>query len=135
MFICIFILFIYVFIYYSYTSHGILHCLWSTNLSKSFPRSIVLANIYLCSNFFFNRFCRVEKCEITPRCLYLDSLTLIILLVCMFTSYRSVTKKLCEIIFPGQKTFLVNETYPLYYRIFSNLVRPLISADGHFFEI
>ena len=24
---------------------------------------------------------------------------------------------------------------PLLYRIFSNLVRPLISADGHFFEI
>ena len=28
-----------------------------------------------------------------------------------------------------------NVTWVFVYRIFSNLVRPLISADGHFFEI
>ena len=51
--------------------------LWKADLSKSFCRlrmSISQLNMsifYLFSNFFFNRFCQVEKCGITPHCFYL----------------------------------------------------------------
>ena len=38
--------------------------------------SIVCVNIYLFSIFFFNRFCPMEKCEVTPNYLYRHSLTL-----------------------------------------------------------
>ena len=74
------------------TSHGILHYLRSADLLKSF-RLLVDFNIYLFSIFFsidftrwkklfvfsqyfFNRFCRQEKCEVTSHCLYFDSLHL-----------------------------------------------------------
>ena len=50
---------------------GILHYLWSADLSKSF--SLLMASIFISKNFF-NRFCPVEKCGATPRCVYLDSL-------------------------------------------------------------
>ena len=42
----------------------------SRSIKKLF--SIDGVNIYL--KFFFNRFCPVEKCGATPRCVYLDSL-------------------------------------------------------------
>ena len=38
--------------------------------------SIDCVYIYLFSIFFFNRFCPVEKCGVTPHCLYCDSLPL-----------------------------------------------------------
>ena len=38
--------------------------------------SIDYVNIYLFSIFFFNRLKPVEKCGVTPHCLYRDSLTL-----------------------------------------------------------
>ena len=86
------------------TSHDILHYLFSVDLSKSFSQLIV--SIFLFSiffsidfarwkvsgsikklfsinfqqlfflNIFFNKFCPVEKCVVTPHCLYRDSLTL-----------------------------------------------------------
>ena len=37
---------------------------------------IDFANIDLFSIFFFNRFCQMEKCGVTPHCLYHNSLTL-----------------------------------------------------------
>ena len=51
------------------TSHGILHYLWSVDLSKSFSQSIVFANIYLFLMFFL-RFSTVKKCGVVPHCLY-----------------------------------------------------------------
>ena len=41
--------------------------------------SIYYVNIYLFSIFFFKKYCLVEKCGVTPHCLYRDSLTLITL--------------------------------------------------------
>ena len=47
----------------------------SGSIKKLF--SIYCINIYLLSIFFFNRFCSLEKCGVTPRCLYIrNSLTL-----------------------------------------------------------
>ena len=43
--------------------------------SKIFSRLILSKYAYF-SIFFFNIFCPVEKCRVTPHCLYLDSLTL-----------------------------------------------------------
>ena len=55
--------------------HGVLNYLWSVGLSKSFSQLIV--SIYLSFlSIFFNIFCLVEKCWVTPLCLYRDSLTL-----------------------------------------------------------
>ena len=61
------------------TSHGILHYLWSVDLSKSFSelivpiiyfsQSIVFANVYLFLMFFL-RFSTVKKCGVVPHCLY-----------------------------------------------------------------
>ena len=85
----------------SQTSHSVLHYFCSVDLSKSLPIDCV--NTYLFSmffsiffqsclvekvflnwlcqylsflNIFFNRFCPVEKCGVTPHCLCRDSLTL-----------------------------------------------------------
>ena len=55
-------------------SHGILHYLWSGDLSKSSTQFVM--SIFTFSRYFFNRFCLVEKCGVTPHCLYRDSLTL-----------------------------------------------------------
>ena len=49
---------------------GILHYLWSADLSKSF--SLLMASIFV-SKFFSIDFAR-WKCGVTPRCVYLDSL-------------------------------------------------------------
>ena len=69
-------------------SHGILHYLWLADISKSFSEmilSIFTFSQYFINSFcqclsfrniFFNRFCPVEKCGVTPHCLYRDSLTL-----------------------------------------------------------
>ena len=60
------------------TSHGILHCLWSANLSICLSQLIV--SIF---TFSINSFCQylsslnIYKCGVTPHCLYRDSLTLI----------------------------------------------------------
>ena len=55
------------------TSHGILHYLWSADLSKSFLGCLCR---YLPSlNSFLNRFCLVEKYGVTLHCLYRDLLT------------------------------------------------------------
>ena len=64
------------------TSNGILHYLWSADLSKAFlsidyvniyfPQSIAFANIYLIPTFFFNRFCPIEKFRATPLCMYIN---------------------------------------------------------------
>ena len=43
---------------------------------KNFPQLIV--SIFLFPQYFFNRFCPVEKCWVTPHCLNGDSLTLTI---------------------------------------------------------
>ena len=72
------------FILLKLTSHSRLHYFWSADLSKSFSHYV---NIYFFSinsfcqffsflNIFFNRFCQVKKCGVTPHCLYSDSLTL-----------------------------------------------------------
>ena len=55
-------------------SHVILHYLWSGDLSKSSSQFVM--SIFTFSQYFFNRVCLVEKCGVTPRCLYCDSLTL-----------------------------------------------------------
>ena len=57
------------------TSHGILHYLWTANISKSFSK----LNIYQYLSFLntsFNKLCQVEKWRITLHCLCRDSLTL-----------------------------------------------------------
>ena len=45
------------------TSYGIVHYLLSAGLSKSFSQLIVPISNFC--QYFFNRFCLVEKCEIT----------------------------------------------------------------------
>ena len=57
------------------TSHRILHYSWSADLSKSFSQLIMAIFIFF-QYFFFNRFCPVERCGVTPHCVYHDSLTL-----------------------------------------------------------
>ena len=52
-------------------NYGILHYLWSADLSKSFYQLIMSLFIFS-QYFFFNRFCSVEKCEVTLHCLYRD---------------------------------------------------------------
>ena len=49
--------------------------MFSGSIKKLFSSEYV--NIYLLLIFFFNRFSPVEKCGVTPNCLYRDSLTLI----------------------------------------------------------
>ena len=56
------------------TSHGILHYLWSADLSKGFSQLIM--SIFMFSKYFLNRICLTEKCGVTPHCLYRDWLTL-----------------------------------------------------------
>ena len=63
--------------YLKLTSHGILHYsdyLWLADLTESFFQSLM--SIFIFSQHFLNRFCSVEKCGVTPHCLYYDSLTL-----------------------------------------------------------
>ena len=77
------------------TSQGILRCLWSADLSKTFSQSIVsisicfsqsivFANIYLFSRFFsIGEKCGHSAslwlwCEVMPHWLYCDSSTLMI---------------------------------------------------------
>ena len=45
--------------------------LWSADLSKNFSQLIM--SIFIFSQYFFNRFCIVEKCGFNPHCLYHDS--------------------------------------------------------------
>ena len=68
-----------------FTSHGILHCLWSVDLKKSFSQLILsilifsqyffqqLLLIFIFINIFFNRFCLVEKFGVTSHRLFRDS--------------------------------------------------------------
>ena len=61
-------------LYLKLSSHGIKYYLCSADQSKSFSQLIVL--IFIFSQYFFNRFCPVEKYEVTPSGLYRDPLTL-----------------------------------------------------------
>ena len=54
------------------TSNNILHYLWSADLSKSFSQLIML--IFFFSQYFFNRYCPLERFRVTPYCSYRDSL-------------------------------------------------------------
>ena len=51
-----------------------MHYLWSGDLSKSSSQFIM--SIFTFFQYFFNRFCLVEKCGVALHCLYRDSLTL-----------------------------------------------------------
>ena len=55
--------------------NGILRCLWLVDSSNSF--SWLIKSIFIFSQYFSNRFSPVEKCWVTPHCLYHDSLFLI----------------------------------------------------------
>ena len=86
------------------TSHGILHYLWSADLSESFFQLIL--SILTFSQYFLNSFCQylyffnifskknfaVEKCVVNPHCLYRDSLTLLLLLLLLFCQYISAKR-------------------------------------------
>ena len=52
-------------------SHSILCFLCSADLSKNFSQFII--SIFIFSQYFFNRFCPVEKCGLDPHCLYHES--------------------------------------------------------------
>ena len=56
------------------TSRGMLYYLCIVDLSKSFSQ--LIGSIFIFSQYFFNKFCPVEKCGVTPHCFYRDSLTL-----------------------------------------------------------
>ena len=71
--------------------HSILHYLWSEDLSKSFSELIM--SILIFSQYFLNTFCPVEKCGVTPHCLYCDSLTLSVIFWSFYSNPSSPEKK------------------------------------------
>ena len=73
------------------TIHSILHYLWSEDLSKSFSELIM--SILIFSQYFLNTFCPVEKCGVTPHCLYCDSLTLSVIFWSFYSNPSSPEKK------------------------------------------
>ena len=54
----------------SHRVYRVFHYLWSVDLSKSFFNW--LCQYILILSIFFKRFCLVEKCGVTPHCLYLS---------------------------------------------------------------
>ena len=63
------------------TGHGISHYLWSVDLSASFLNWMCQYLSFL--NIFLHRFCLIERCGVTLRCLYCNSLTLRNIKICI----------------------------------------------------
>ena len=74
------------------TSHSILHHLRSADILK---RSSKLIMSTLILPIFFNGFCPVEKCGVTPHYLYIDSLNLKLMKRAPSCKYRKIIK-LCN---------------------------------------
>ena len=84
------------------TSHGILHYLWSAELSKSFPQ--LISSIFTFLNIFFNRFCPlgshtqnvVEELVTNPflknQCLWIKSVRFYTVCFCCMRKWRAIER-------------------------------------------